>query len=93
MKKVFISWRAAVIAILIKSTVNLSSASSYSKLFPGNENFSKNFNFPIQHLRIYVLAPFQAPGYGDVRLSLETIPDTVNLEEPFDITCKITNCR
>lgn len=35
----------------------------------------------------------QAPGYGDVRLSLEMIPDTVNLEEPFDITCKITNCR
>uniref|UniRef100_A0A8C7TIC6 Trafficking protein particle complex subunit 13 n=1 Tax=Oncorhynchus mykiss TaxID=8022 RepID=A0A8C7TIC6_ONCMY len=33
-----------------------------------------------------------APGYGDVRLSLEMIPDTVNLEEPFDITCKITNC-
>uniref|UniRef100_A0A3B4BYC0 Trafficking protein particle complex subunit 13 n=1 Tax=Pygocentrus nattereri TaxID=42514 RepID=A0A3B4BYC0_PYGNA len=33
-----------------------------------------------------------APGYGDVRLSLEFIPDTVNLEEPFDITCKITNC-
>ncbi|XP_041085228.1 trafficking protein particle complex subunit 13 isoform X1 [Polyodon spathula] len=33
-----------------------------------------------------------APGYGDVRLSLELIPDTVNLEEPFDITCKITNC-
>ncbi|XP_037228539.1 trafficking protein particle complex subunit 13 [Falco rusticolus] len=33
-----------------------------------------------------------APGYGDVRLSLETIPDTVNLEEPFNITCKITNC-
>uniref|UniRef100_H3B2R8 Trafficking protein particle complex subunit 13 n=1 Tax=Latimeria chalumnae TaxID=7897 RepID=H3B2R8_LATCH len=33
-----------------------------------------------------------APGYGDVRLSLDTIPDTVNLEEPFDITCKITNC-
>ncbi|XP_015192808.1 trafficking protein particle complex subunit 13 isoform X2 [Lepisosteus oculatus] len=33
-----------------------------------------------------------APGYGDVRLSLESIPDTVNLEEPFNITCKITNC-
>uniref|UniRef100_A0A8C7A5M3 Trafficking protein particle complex subunit 13 n=1 Tax=Nothoprocta perdicaria TaxID=30464 RepID=A0A8C7A5M3_NOTPE len=33
-----------------------------------------------------------APGYGDVRLSLETIPDTVSLEEPFNITCKITNC-
>lgn len=35
----------------------------------------------------------QAPGYGDIRLSLEVIPDTVNLEEPFDIICKITNCR
>ncbi|XP_070599382.1 trafficking protein particle complex subunit 13 isoform X5 [Erythrolamprus reginae] len=33
-----------------------------------------------------------APGYGDVRLSLETMPDTVSLEEPFNITCKITNC-
>lgn len=33
-----------------------------------------------------------APGYGDIRLSLEIIPDTVNLEEPFDIICKITNC-
>ncbi|XP_054612980.1 trafficking protein particle complex subunit 13 isoform X1 [Dunckerocampus dactyliophorus] len=33
-----------------------------------------------------------APGYGDIRLSMETIPDTVNLEEPFDISCKITNC-
>lgn len=35
----------------------------------------------------------KAPGYGDIRLSMETIPDTVNLEEPFDIICKITNCR
>uniref|UniRef100_A0AAY4DK31 Trafficking protein particle complex subunit 13 n=1 Tax=Denticeps clupeoides TaxID=299321 RepID=A0AAY4DK31_9TELE len=33
-----------------------------------------------------------APGYGDIRLTLESVPDTVNLEEPFDITCKITNC-
>uniref|UniRef100_A0A7N6FHP6 Trafficking protein particle complex subunit 13 n=1 Tax=Anabas testudineus TaxID=64144 RepID=A0A7N6FHP6_ANATE len=33
-----------------------------------------------------------APGYGDIRLSLEVIPDTVNLEEPFEIICKITNC-
>lgn len=41
-------------------------------------------------LSFYVL---QAPGYGDIRLSLEMIPDTVNLEEPFDIVCKITNCR
>ncbi|XP_008062688.1 trafficking protein particle complex subunit 13-like [Carlito syrichta] len=36
--------------------------------------------------------PRMAPGYGDVRLSLEAIPDTVNLEEPFHVTCKITNC-
>uniref|UniRef100_A0A3Q3WLB1 Trafficking protein particle complex subunit 13 n=1 Tax=Mola mola TaxID=94237 RepID=A0A3Q3WLB1_MOLML len=34
-----------------------------------------------------------APGYGDIRLSLEVIPDTVNLEEPFDIICKITNLK
>ncbi|XP_010986048.1 trafficking protein particle complex subunit 13 [Camelus dromedarius] len=33
----------------------------------------------------------EAPGYGNMRLSLETIPDTVILEEPFCITCKITN--
>uniref|UniRef100_A0A3Q2ZIB1 Trafficking protein particle complex subunit 13 n=1 Tax=Hippocampus comes TaxID=109280 RepID=A0A3Q2ZIB1_HIPCM len=33
-----------------------------------------------------------APGYGDIRLSMEVIPDTVSLEEPFDIRCKITNC-
>lgn len=83
-----------MISILINSTVNLlSSDFSYYKLLRGNENFGKNFHFPIQYLRIYILVPFQAPGYGDVRLSLETIPDTVNLEEPFDITCKITNCR
>lgn len=45
---------------------------------------------------VFVSSPFfltQAPGYGDIRLSLEMIPDTVNLEEPFDIICKITNCR
>ena len=39
------------------------------------------------------LVLLKAPGYGDIRLSLEMIPDTVNLEEPFDIICKITNCR
>ncbi|KAJ0057178.1 hypothetical protein NL108_002111, partial [Boleophthalmus pectinirostris] len=33
-----------------------------------------------------------APGYGDIRLSMEMIPDTVNLEKPFDIICKVTNC-
>ncbi|XP_027629333.1 trafficking protein particle complex subunit 13-like [Tupaia chinensis] len=34
----------------------------------------------------------EAPGYGNMRLSLETIPDTAVLEEPFYIICKITNC-
>lgn len=34
----------------------------------------------------------EAPSYGNMMLSLETIPDTVILEEPFHITCKITNC-
>ena len=45
------------------------------------------------HNGLLPLFVFQAPGYGDIRLSLEMIPDTVNLEEPFDIICKITNCR
>ncbi|XP_036296010.1 trafficking protein particle complex subunit 13-like [Pipistrellus kuhlii] len=30
-------------------------------------------------------------GYRNISISLETIPDTVFLEEPFHITCKITN--
>ena len=33
----------------------------------------------------------ETPGYRNVRLSLETIPDTVILEEPFHSTCKIPN--
>ena len=33
----------------------------------------------------------ETPGYRNLRLSLETIPDTVVLEEPFHSTCKITN--
>ncbi|XP_052026224.1 trafficking protein particle complex subunit 13-like [Apodemus sylvaticus] len=31
-------------------------------------------------------------SFGDLKLSLEKIPDTVVLEEPFQMTCKITNC-
>ncbi|XP_040599692.1 trafficking protein particle complex subunit 13-like [Mesocricetus auratus] len=34
----------------------------------------------------------EAPCCGELQLSLETIPDTVAREEPFQITCKITNC-
>ncbi|XP_007526144.2 trafficking protein particle complex subunit 13-like [Erinaceus europaeus] len=30
--------------------------------------------------------------YGNLRLSLEEIPETVILEKPFNVTCKITNC-
>ncbi|CAM9883106.1 unnamed protein product [Lampetra planeri] len=33
-----------------------------------------------------------APGYGDVRLEIETIPDMAHLEEPFTVAFKITNC-
>lgn len=44
-------------------------------------------------IMVLFVCVLQAPGYGDIRLSLEVIPDTVNLEEPFDIICKITNCR
>ncbi|XP_028378556.1 trafficking protein particle complex subunit 13-like [Phyllostomus discolor] len=33
----------------------------------------------------------EAPGFRNVSMSWETIPDTVSLEEPFHITCKITN--
>ncbi|CAL1529945.1 unnamed protein product [Lymnaea stagnalis] len=33
-----------------------------------------------------------APGYGDIRLTVESVPDTVSLESTFDIVCRITNC-
>ncbi|CAG5134188.1 unnamed protein product, partial [Candidula unifasciata] len=33
-----------------------------------------------------------APGYGDIRLTVESVPDTVALESSFDLVCKITNC-
>lgn len=34
----------------------------------------------------------EAQSCGALKLSLQKIPDTVSLEEPFQITCKITNC-
>ncbi|CAO2623368.1 Trafficking protein particle complex subunit 13 [Lemmus lemmus] len=34
----------------------------------------------------------EAHSCGELKLSLEEIPDTVAQEEPFQITCKITNC-
>ncbi|XP_041356918.1 trafficking protein particle complex subunit 13-like isoform X1 [Gigantopelta aegis] len=33
-----------------------------------------------------------APGYGDIRLTVESVPDTVSLETTFNLTCRITNC-
>uniref|UniRef100_A0A2C9M5S2 Trafficking protein particle complex subunit 13 n=1 Tax=Biomphalaria glabrata TaxID=6526 RepID=A0A2C9M5S2_BIOGL len=33
-----------------------------------------------------------APGYGDIRLTVESVPDTIALESTFDIVCRITNC-
>lgn len=34
----------------------------------------------------------EALGYRNLRLSLETISDTIILEEPFHIICNVTNC-
>ncbi|XP_012946357.1 trafficking protein particle complex subunit 13 [Aplysia californica] len=33
-----------------------------------------------------------APGYGDIRLTVESVPDTIALETTFDLVCRITNC-
>ncbi|PVD23698.1 hypothetical protein C0Q70_16971 [Pomacea canaliculata] len=33
-----------------------------------------------------------APGYGDIRLTVESVPDTVTLETTFNVVCRITNC-
>ncbi|XP_070564282.1 trafficking protein particle complex subunit 13-like [Ptychodera flava] len=33
-----------------------------------------------------------APGYGDIRLTIEQIPDGVQLEQSFEVKCKVTNC-
>ncbi|XP_046361580.1 trafficking protein particle complex subunit 13-like isoform X3 [Haliotis rufescens] len=33
-----------------------------------------------------------APGFGDIRLTVESVPDTVALEGTFALTCRITNC-
>ncbi|CAN8010707.1 unnamed protein product [Ixodes pacificus] len=32
-----------------------------------------------------------APGYEDIRLTVDSAPSSVNLEEPFEITCLVTN--
>lgn len=32
-----------------------------------------------------------APEYGDIRLTVDSIPSTVSLEEPFEMTCLVTN--
>ena len=34
----------------------------------------------------------QAPGYGDIKVTVEKVADTVPLETNFDICLKITNC-
>ncbi|XP_060576293.1 trafficking protein particle complex subunit 13-like isoform X2 [Ruditapes philippinarum] len=33
-----------------------------------------------------------APGYGDIRVTVEKMPDSVPLEKTFDVTLRITNC-
>lgn len=32
-----------------------------------------------------------APGYEDIKLTIESAPSSVNLEEPFEIACSVTN--
>lgn len=32
-----------------------------------------------------------APGYEDIRLTVDSAPSSVNLEEPFEISCSVTN--
>lgn len=34
----------------------------------------------------------QAPAYGDLRLTVHTVPDAVQLEKTFPLTCKVVNC-
>ncbi|XP_033636886.1 trafficking protein particle complex subunit 13-like isoform X2 [Asterias rubens] len=33
-----------------------------------------------------------APGYGDVKLNVTSIPDSITIEKPFQIKCRITSC-
>uniref|UniRef100_A0A0N5AHI4 Trafficking protein particle complex subunit 13 n=1 Tax=Syphacia muris TaxID=451379 RepID=A0A0N5AHI4_9BILA len=35
---------------------------------------------------------FLAPGYGDIRLTVEKIPAVVKLKEVFEVSCKLHNC-
>jgi hypothetical protein len=34
---------------------------------------------------------FQAPDYGDIRLSVQELPNIIHLEEAFTFTCRIIN--
>ncbi|XP_038048342.1 trafficking protein particle complex subunit 13-like isoform X2 [Patiria miniata] len=33
-----------------------------------------------------------APGYGDVKLNVTGVPDSITIEKPFQIQCRITSC-
>ncbi len=35
---------------------------------------------------------FKAPGYGDIRLTMESLPEAVPLEKTFPVKVKVTNC-
>jgi hypothetical protein len=35
----------------------------------------------------------QAPSYGDLRLTIEDLPNPVKLHQPINLTCRITNTR
>ena len=34
----------------------------------------------------------QAPDFGDIRLTVDAIPEVVAMEKTFVLTCKVTNC-
>ena len=40
----------------------------------------------------YILALLQAPGYGDIRLTVTSMPDAIQVEKVFILQVTVTNC-
>jgi hypothetical protein len=40
----------------------------------------------------YIIKIYTHTGYGDIRVTVEKVPDTVLLENTFEVVCRITNC-
>ena len=43
-------------------------------------------------LMLYLLMLLQAPGSGDIRLTVEAVPEAVAVEATFSLRVKIANC-